>query len=122
MHLLIQKGNRMNKPFALIALGACVLNLGACDKTPTMPPTPTVNATVPTESAATAVSVTDPSLPSAASVFPANGTQADSTPGRTDGTRNPAQEPTQATGMPMPGQNNDHSAPLGPAKRASSPQ
>jgi hypothetical protein len=27
----------------------------------------------------------------------------------------------ESSAMPMPGQNNDHSAPVGPAKRASSP-
>ncbi len=109
----------MNTPFALIALCACLLSLGACDKSPTTPPTPIVINSVPTESAATTGSVTDPSLPSAKAVFPsASATQAGSTPGRTDGIRNPAQE---ATGTMMPGQNNDHSAPLGPSKSASSP-
>lgn len=115
----------MNKPLTLIALCIGVLSLGACDKTPTTPPTPMVDKPLPTQSAATTGTVADPSLPSATSVFSrantANTTAADPTPGRPDGTRNTAQEATPATGQPIPGQNNDHSAPLGPAQRASSP-
>ena len=113
----------MNTPFALIALCASALWLGACDKTPTSPPTPVVSQPASTESGVAVGSVPDPSLPSAKSVFPsANNTQADATPSRSDGTRNPDQESTPATDKPMPGQNNDHSAPLGPTKSASSPQ
>jgi len=109
----------MSTPFALIALCAFALSLGACDKTPTSPPTPTVNRPAPTESGVATGALADPSLPSAQSVFPpASIAAAGSAPGRTDGLRNPAQE---STGMPMPGQNNDHSAPVRPAKPASSP-
>lgn len=108
----------MNTPLALIALCACVLSLGACDKTPTNPPTPMVNKPVPTESGATAGVVADPSVPATASVMsPATATKTDPTAGRSNKPMSPAQE---STAMPMPGQNNDHSAPLGPAKRASS--
>ncbi|MBT9596536.1 MAG: hypothetical protein IV094_11170 [Vitreoscilla sp.] len=109
----------MNTRFAGTALCACVLWLGACDKTPTSPPTPIVNATVPTESGATAGAVANPSVPSAESVLPpATATKADPTLGRSNSTMSAAQE---STAMPMPGQNNDHSAPLGPAKPASAP-
>jgi hypothetical protein len=38
--------------------------------------------------------------------------------GRSNNTMSATQE---STAMPMPGQNNDHSAPLGPARRASAP-
>ena len=54
---------------------------------------------------------TDPSLPPASSVFPPGTT--DPALGKTDGTRKPAQE---SDTKPMPGQNNDHSAPLSPAR------
>lgn len=109
----------MNTYVASIALCACVLGLSACDRTPTAPPTAMVEKPVPTESVARVGPATDPSLPSAQSVFPpASAATADPTPGRPDGTRNPAQE---AIGTPMPGQNNDHSAPVAPAKPASSP-
>jgi len=109
----------MNSPIALFALCAGVLSLGACDKTPTTPSAPLVDMPAQTGSGATAGPVADPSLPSAASVFPpASAANADSMVGRSDGTRRPAQE---STATPMPGQNNDHSAPVGPAKRASSP-
>lgn len=110
----------MNTPQTLIAICACALSLGACDKTPTTPPsapTPMVNNPVPIEPAAPTVA--DPSLPSAESVFPtATPTHADPTPGRPDGTRKPSQE---AMGTVIPGQNNDHSAPLAPAQAASTP-
>jgi hypothetical protein len=113
------QGNRMNKPLGFIALCASVLWLGACGESSTTPPTPMVNKPVATESAATAGAVTDPSLPSAASVLPpADAAKADQTPGPSSGTRSVAQE---STATPMPGQNNDHSAPLGPPKRASAP-
>ncbi len=109
----------MNNPFTLIALCACVLGLSACDKTPPIPPTPTVNKPLVNESVATAGSV-DLSVPPTESVLsPAAATKADPTAGRsTNTTLSAAQE---STAMPMPGQNNDHSAPLGPAKRASAP-
>lgn len=109
----------MNNPFTLIALCACVLGLSACDKTPPIPPTPTVNKPLVNESVATAGSVADPSVPPTESVLsPAAATKADPTAGRSNATMTAAQE---STAMPMPGQNNDHSAPLGPAKRASAP-
>lgn len=107
----------MKSPLALICAG--VLALGACDKTPTSPPTPVVTTPVPTESAATAGPATDPSVPSAESVFPnANTPIATANPGRSMAPLSDAQE---STAMPMPGQNNDHSAPAAPASRASSP-
>lgn len=101
----------MNTPSALIALCACVMSLSACDKKPTAPPTPALSLPVPVVSGATTGSTTDPSLPSASSIFPSGTT--DSALGTTDGTRKPAQESETKL---MPGQNNDHSAPLGPAK------
>ncbi len=109
----------MHTPFALIALCTCVLFLGACEKTPTSPPAPMVSDPAPTESRATTGSVATPSVPSAESVFStANATKVDPPPGRSNRTMSAAQE---STAMPMPGQNNDHSAPLTPAKPASSP-
>jgi hypothetical protein len=114
------KENFMRTPFAVTALFACVLWLGACDKTPTAPATPMADKTaVPAEAGARAGSAADPSLPSAESALPpviAN--KANPPVVATDGTRSPAQE---SKGLPLPGQNNDHSAPIGPAKRASAP-
>jgi hypothetical protein len=70
-------------------------------------------------SGATAGSVADPSVPVAASVSsPATATEADPAPARSNKAMSAAQE---FTAMPMPGQYNDHSATLEPAKRASSP-
>jgi hypothetical protein len=58
-------------------------------------------------------------VPSAESAFPpTNAGKQDQTQGRSDGTRVPSQG---STGVQMPGQNNDHSAPLGASGRASAP-
>lgn len=101
----------MHTPLALIALCACALSLGACDRTPTTPPTPVVSDPAAAESRAT--------VPSAESVFsPASPTKVDPPQERSNRTMSAAQE---STAMPIPGQNNDHSAPLIPAKPASSP-
>lgn len=109
----------MRTPFALIAVFASVLWLGACDKTPTTPPKPIADMPLPAESGARAGPVGDPSVPSTESVFPpTNANTAKPTVALSDGERNPAQA---SKGLPMPGQNNDHSAPLDTPKRASSP-
>lgn len=98
----------MNAPWTLIALLACGALLSACDKLPKQPPTPTMNQP------AVAPSAADPSVPSAESVFaPGNGAKADPALGKTDGTRKPAQGSDTKL---LPGQNNDHSAPLGTSK------
>lgn len=61
----------------------------------------------------------DNSVPPAASVVaPATQARPDPTAGRSNGAMSPAQE---SGAMPMPGQNNDHSAPLRPAAPASRP-
>lgn len=104
----------MNKPFALIALCAGVVFLGACDKTTPAPPKPIINQPGLNESGATTGSVANPPVPSAESVLmPGNAATADPALGETDGTRKPKQESDVKL---LPGQNNDHSAPLSPAK------
>jgi hypothetical protein len=106
--------NRMSTPIALIALGACVILLGACDKTPPPLPAPITGLSAPADTGAAAATVTLPVVPSAASVFPPTGSpSADPAAGNTDGTRKPAKE---SDTLPMPGQNNDHSAPLSPTR------
>jgi hypothetical protein len=109
-----KENTTMYKPFTVIALSTCLLWLTACDKTPTAQPTPIVNQPVPAESGATAGSGANTSVPPAESVFPpANAAQAEPVLKETDGTRKPAQEPEAMPVLkPMPGQNNDHSAPL----------
>src|SRR3990167_12853 len=104
----------MKKPLALIALCPWVLLLSACDKTPVVPTAPDANQPAPNEYGATQGPATDPSLPRAESAFPP-GTNARTDPalGETDGTRKPKQESDVKL---LPGQNNDHSAPLSPAK------
>lgn len=105
----------MNKPLASIALSACVVFLVACDKTTPAPPTPMLSQPVAAEPAATADTEVNTSVPSAASVLlPPNDAQGDPAAGETDGTRKPKQESDEKL---LPGQNNDHSAPLSPAAK-----
>ena len=71
------------------------------------------------ESAKATWGASDPSLPSADSAFrPVNEPRADPAALRANPTLTPAQE---SSAMPMPGQNNDHSAPATAAKPASRP-
>lgn len=104
----------MNTPSTWIALCACAMCLSACDKKPSDLPTPTLSSPMPGGSGAATGPATDPSLPSAESVIPP-GTAAKDDPalGETDGTRKPKETSDKAL---LPGQNNDHSAPLSPAK------
>lgn len=102
----------MKTPMASITLCAAVMFLGACDKTTPAPPEPIVNQPGLSEPGPTTGSVANPPVPSAESVFPP-GKAVDPALGETDGTRKPKQESDVKL---MPGQNNDHSAPLGPSK------
>ncbi len=92
------------------------LLLGACDKAPSNPPSP-MTAPAQADSAPATDGGRDPSVPDASSVLtPAPAPKADAAAGRTNRTMTPAQE---SGAMPLPGQNNDHSAPQAPARRAS---
>jgi hypothetical protein len=109
----------MNMPFALFALCTGALWLGACNKTPTAPPTLMVHQSGQPDSGALAGTVANTTVPSAESVLlPANAARPDPALGRSNNAMSAAQE---STAMPMPGQNNDHSAPLVPASPASAP-
>ena len=95
---------------------ATALALSACDKRPHDPPTPTVQ---PVGSATALVGATtaDTSVPDAATVLaPAVVPKVEAPADRSNSSMSRTQE---STAMPMAGQNNDHSAPLMPAKRAS---
>ena len=105
-------------PAHLGALVVAAMLLGACDKTPLRPPppltTPGQGATAPT----TAGTV-DQSVPEASAVLPpAVAAKVDPAAGRSNSAMTREQE---SSAMPIPGQNNDHSAALTPGKRASSP-
>ncbi|WP_310383383.1 hypothetical protein [Roseateles sp.] len=97
----------------LIGLVAA-LALCACDKRPLDTPEPRLD-TGATDAAAIAnnasASAPTPSVPPADEVFTASATatKADPTAGRSNSAMSRAQE---STAMPMPGQNNDHSAAL----------
>lgn len=101
----------MNAPITRLALCACLLALAACEKTPPNPPKPIVQ-TMPSTPADV------PSVAAASPLPPASGPTPYTAPSKADGTRNPAQA---SQGVPQPGQNNDHSAPLGPGKTTSTP-
>lgn len=98
------------------ALIAMALLLGACSKAPSEMSAP---LTMPASagSAPATSGGPDPSVPDANAVLKAvPAPRADAAAGRTNGTMTPAQE---SGAMPLPGQNNDHSAPQAPARRAS---
>jgi len=107
----------MRAIFSTAALGLVALQLCACNKAapepPAVPPKPAVQA----ESGSAQASDPNTSVPPAADVItPPPDTKADPAAGRSNKAMTRAQE---STAMPMPGQNNDHSAPLAPARGAS---
>jgi hypothetical protein len=97
------------------ALFAALLAMGACSKPM---PDPVAATPVPVQtSAASAAGAPDTSVPDAAAVLSAApAASVDPGAGRSNTAMSRAQE---ASAMPMPGQNNDHSAPLASAPRAS---
>ena len=100
------------------ALVMTALVLSACNKKPSQPPVPVLapaqSPTVPTTAGAA-----DTSVPEAGAVLaPATAVKADPAAGRSNSTMTRTQE---SRAMPLPGQNNDHSAPLTPANPASTP-
>lgn len=99
--------------FGVLLACAAALSLPACSPKPI-----DALATAPAAAASTA-GADDPSVPPAESVMaPANRVPQDPSAGRSTGTLSNAQE---SSAMPMPGQNNDHSAPATLAKPASAP-
>lgn len=103
----------MENAIGAIALCACVLSLAACDRTPSAdPPIPVADKPAPAEAGAAEPGISVP-VPPAASVFPPQNATPTEPTKETDGTRKPAMEPEEAAiPKPLPGQNNDHSAPL----------
>lgn len=108
----------MRTHFCVAAVGLIALLLGACDKLQPVPPAPTVNA-APIRSGAAAGNVADTSVPAAEAVLtPGTAAKPDPVAGRTNSSMTRTQE---SSAMPLPGQNNDHSAPVAPPKRSSAP-
>jgi hypothetical protein len=103
-------------PGALAALLLATMALGACDRRP-----PAVEAAVSASQPATAGG-RDASVPDAASALPPGGAGSGGAAAeRANGALTRAQE---SSAMPLPGQNNDHSAPAvaaSAARRASGP-
>lgn len=103
----------------LVVVGLTALMMSACDKRPSNVPVPVLErATVYTGSAAPPAGNT--SVPSADTVVAPAGDapKGPAAAGRANQSMTRAEE---SAAMPMAGQNNDHSAPVTPAKRASGP-
>lgn len=101
---------------AVLLLAA--LTLCACGQEPADPPASTTKP-VQAETAPATAGAADTSVPDAAAVLgPAAAGKADPAAGRSNNSMSRTQE---SSAMPLPGQNNDHSAPLTPARRASAP-
>lgn len=113
----------MRSPLSLTLLGLAALLLTACDKTPSgAPPTPTTRTSMSTGTGAAPSIPADPSMPSAAVIASASSSGPVAPvqqPGRTNSDLTTRQE---ISGMPVAGQNNDHSAPLASAEAASAPR
>jgi hypothetical protein len=112
------EGNPMRTLFTVACFSLAAVVLGACDESP---PVASMPHAMPVQAASSSATgdARDPSVPPVDSVItPPSQTQTDPQAGRTNRSMSRAQE---STAMPMPGQNNDHSAPLTPAKRASGP-
>jgi hypothetical protein len=106
----------MYKHLSVYALAAAATFLAGCDGNPDKPVTPMPDLVRPVTSQAP---TTDASVPPAASVITPGAVPKPETPGaRTNRSMTRAEE---SSAMPMPGQNNDHSAPLAPSKGASAP-
>lgn len=98
----------MNTSLVWVALFAVGSLLTGCDRTT---PTPSLSTAPPP---ATAPVTTDPSVPATETVIPPGSVaKEDPALGQTDGNRKPAQESDTKL---LPGQNNDHSAPLGTSR------
>ncbi len=105
-------------PVHLGALVVAALLLSGCSKTPSLPPAP-LTTPVQGATAPTTAGTVDKSVPEVSSVLPpAVATKLDPAAGRSNSAMTREQE---SSAMPIPGQNNDHSAALTPAKRASGP-
>ncbi len=108
----------MQQHIALLTL-ASVLSLSACDKHPERP-TPLLKTEEQQKTNSTAITGSQTGVPSAESVFSGStATQPIQPTGRPSGAMTPAQE---KSGMPLPGQNNDHSAPLATVTTTIRPQ
>jgi hypothetical protein len=99
--------------FVVTALALAACGQGPTDRSATTP------KPVQGETAPTTAGGADASVPDAGSVLtPATAAKADPAAGRSNNSMSRTQE---SSAMPLPGQNNDHSAPLTPARRASGP-
>jgi hypothetical protein len=107
-------------PFHLAAIGCAALSLlSGCDKPAAEPVVLSDGTAAHSEPGKATWGASDPSLPSADTAFrPVNEPRVDPSSVRTYPTLTPAQE---SSAMPVAGQNNDHSAPTGPAKKAGTP-
>lgn len=110
---------RLSK-LAMVASAVLVIStvMSGCNKSPSAPPTPKTSAPQ-TEAVPVKAGSPDTTVPDADSVL---GPSAAPTSAPAAGRSNDAMTRDQeSSAMPMPGQNNDHSAPAAPAKGSSAP-
>lgn len=108
----------MRSPSRWASVGIAALALGACDGPTSDPPLPRLDP-ARVDTAPVPGSTSGPSVPAADTVLlPGAGPNPDPTAARSNAGLSKAQE---SGAMPMPGQNNDHSAPLTPPQGASRP-
>lgn len=109
----------MKTRVTLVLAGFAALLMSACDKRPSNAPLPVVER-VTANTGSTAAPAGSTSVPPADTVVtpPGDVPKGAATAGRANQSMTRAEE---SAAMPMAGQNNDHSAPVAPAKRASSP-
>jgi hypothetical protein len=109
--------SQLQQAITIVTLSIAALLPAACSREAPVTPVPPI-VQVPAEPASAPASAPDTSVPAADSVIrPASEARPDSPAGRPNTSMTRAQESSQ---MPIPGQNNDHSAPVVPAKPASS--
>ena len=109
----------MRTQMIVAVCGLSALLLTACERDRLAPALPRVEP-LKIETTSTLPAGSGTSVPTASSVFPAAAETPNpaATTVRTNKTMTRSEE---ATAMPLPGQNNDHSAPVGTARRASGP-
>ena len=110
----------MRTQMLVAVCGLSALLLTACERDRLVPPPLPRVEPVKIETTSTLPAGSGTSVPTADSVFSpaAEAPNPAATSVRTNKTMTRSEE---ATAMPMPGQNNDHSAPVGAARRASGP-
>lgn len=114
----------MSIPYRFLALPAVALMLAACGKDIVEPPAPVAVTSPPATTGAPlppATPSSDPSLPSASSVFAGSDAPAPASAPTTIQTGAVPTDAQEKTALPLPGQAGSHSAPKSSDKSGSAP-